>query len=131
MNNVCLFSSRARGGGGGGGRGHNNGVSRYHSGTSSGGGGGGPMRHNASAWARNDTRPYDNIPSSHGDYDRSRPYDVRSDSRRYYDDRRDNGYGPEYDAPVYPSSSGNGQEATRHYRDLPSYPRADSYGSNR
>jgi len=67
----------------------------------------------------------------HGAYDRSRPYDIRSDSRRYYEDRHDNGYGSEYDAPGYTGNSGNGQAGTRHYRDLSSHARADSYGSSR
>jgi len=67
----------------------------------------------------------------HGAYDRSRPYDIRSDSRRYYDDRRDNGYGSEYDAPGYASDSSSGQVGARHYRDLSSHARADGYGSSR
>jgi hypothetical protein len=117
-----LFSSRARGGA----KGNSNGLSRYNS-----GGNGGPIRHNASAWARNDTHPYDNIPVDHGGYDRSRPYDVRSDSRRYYESQRDNGYGPEYDALGYTGSNVGGQTGTRHYHDLPPHTRSDAYGSNR
>jgi len=89
------------------------------------------MRHNASNWARHDARPYDNMSMDHGAYDRSRSYDSRSDSRRYYDDRHDNSYGSEYDGSSYASNSGNGQAGTRDYRDLPSYGRADSYGSSR
>ncbi len=119
----CLSSSRARTAG----KSNSNGASRYHS----GGGGGGPMRRNPSTWARNDARPYDNNPMDHGAYDRARPYDIRSDSRRYYDDRRDNGYGSEYDPPGYSDNSGGGQVGARHYRDLPSHIRADSYGPNR
>lgn len=111
------------------GKGHSNGTSRYNSGAS--GNGGGPMRHHASTWGRHDARPYDNIPIDHGGYDRARPYDMRSDSRHYYDDRRDNGYGSEYDAPGYGRSSGGGSLEARHYRDLPSHIRADSYGPNR
>jgi len=106
------------------GKGNSNSVSRYSS-------GGGPMRHNTSAWVRNDARPYDNIPVDHGAYDRSRRYDNRSDSRHYYDDRRDNSYGSEYDVSSYAGNSGSGQAETRHYRDLPLHTRADSYGSNR
>ncbi len=112
---MFSFSSRTRVAG----KGHSNGVSRYNAG--GGGSGGGPMRHNASAWARHDARPYDNIPVDQGAYDRARPYDVRSDSRRYYDDRRDNDYGSEYDASAY----------ARHYRDPSSLARSDSYGPNR
>jgi len=121
-----LYSSRARGGAS---RGNSNGVSRYSSATS--GGNVGPMRHNASAWVRNDTRPYDSIPVDHGAYDRARPYDVRSDSRRYYETRQDTGYGTEYEAPGYTSSSGGGQVGTRHYRDLPPHTRADGYAASR
>ncbi len=89
------------------------------------------MRHYASSWIRNDTHPYDNIPIDHGAYDRARPYDARSDPRRYYDNRHDNRYGPEYEAVDYASSSGHGPAGMRHYRDLPTHTRADSYGSNR
>ncbi|CAF0902595.1 unnamed protein product [Adineta steineri] len=112
-------------------RGNYNGVSRYHSGTSGGGGGGGPVRHTASSWARNESRPYSNIPLNHGTYDRSRPYDIRSDSRRYYDERRDNGYGTEYGEPAYLNISSGGQEGARHYRDLPAHIRADEYDPSR
>ncbi len=89
------------------------------------------MRHSASAWARNDARPYDSIPVDYGAYDRARPYDVRPDSRRYYENRRDNAYGTEYDAPGYSGSNGGGQIGTRHYRDLPPQTRSDGYGANR
>lgn len=90
------------------------------------------MRHShTSSWARHDARPYDNISMDHGAYDRSRPYDARSDSRHYYDDRRDNDYSSEYDPPSYSSNSNNGHASARHYRDLPPYTRVDNYGSNR
>ncbi len=123
---VFFFSSsRARGGA----KGSNNGASRYSSGASTGGVG--PVRHNASGWARSDTRPYDSIPVDHGAYDRARPYVVRSDPRRYYDERRDNGYSSGYDASAYAGSGGGGQVGTRHYRDLPPHTRVDDYGPNR
>jgi hypothetical protein len=132
-----------------------NGVSRYSPAAATGGVG--PMRHSASAWVRSDARPYDGIPidpntmaAGYGPpssaYDRSRSYDVRSDPRSYYGDRRDSGFGSGYDAhrdnlygaPGYPSASGGGGGAAgvysmRDYRDLPPHARADSmgYGANR
>lgn len=95
------------------------------------------MRHNPSAWARHDARPYDNLPYAHGVYDRAPPYDARADSARYYDDRRDPSYPPEYDIASYGGNSG-GPVGSRHYRDLPPPPplppppgRVDGYGANR
>ncbi|UJR33340.1 hypothetical protein I4U23_020789 [Adineta vaga] len=142
-----------------------NGVSRYSPAAPPGGVG--PMRHSASAWARGDARPYDGIPidstaiaSGYGPppagYDRPRSYDVRSDPRNYYTDRRDSGYGSGYDASRdnmygaagYPninaggivgggSSGGDGHTGmypVRDYRDLPPShvrPETLNYGSNR
>ena len=122
-----------------------NGVSRYSPVAPTGGVG--PMRHSASAWVRSDTRPYDGIPidpnamgAGYGPtpsaYDRSRPYDIRSDPRNYYGDRRDTGYGTGYDtsrdnlygASGYVSAGvdgGGGQAgmySMRGYRDLPPPP---------
>jgi hypothetical protein len=149
--NFFLFSSRARAAGMVGG----NGVSRYSPAAPTGGVG--PMRHSASAWAR-DARPYDGIPidpsamaAGYGavssGYDRPRSYDVRSDPRHYYGDRRDSGYVSGYDAsrdnlygaPGYASASGGagggqaGMYSVRDYRDLPPQVRADSigYGTSR
>ncbi|UJR13860.1 hypothetical protein I4U23_000868 [Adineta vaga] len=102
-------------------RGHSNGASRYHSGAPSNGG---PMRHSSSSWARNEARPYGNYPANHDAYDRPRPYDNRSDSRHYYDDRRVNGY----DAPGYLGSSGSDLDGARQYRSLP---HPDDYSSSR
>ncbi len=134
-----------------------NGVSRYNPAAPPGGVG--PMRHSASAWVRSDTRPYDSIPmdpnalaagygSALSPYDRSRSYDVRSDPRSYYGDRRDSGFGPGYDAsrdnpyvtPGYANASGGGggggqagMYSMRDYRELPPHARADGmgYGANR
>lgn len=127
-----------------------NGVSRYSPAAPTGGVG--PMRHSASAWVRSDARPYEGVqmdpnalatgygpPSSA--YDRSRPYDVRSDPRAYYGDRRDSGYTSGYDAsrdnlygaPGYPTADGSsagqaGVYSMRDYREIPSHARADSMG---
>jgi len=132
-----------------------NGVSRYSPAAPTGGVG--PMRHSASAWVRSDTRPYDGIPidpnavaAGYGPtsaaYDRSRSYDVRSDPRAYYGDRRDSAFGSGYDtsrdnlygAPGYAHASegGGGQTgmySMRDYRELPPHTRADSmgYGTSR
>ncbi|CAF1075883.1 unnamed protein product [Adineta steineri] len=127
-----------------------NGVSRYSPAAPTGGVG--PMRHSASAWARGDARPYDGIPmdpsamsAGYGPvsstYDRQRSYDIRSDPRHYYPDRRDSGYGSGYDAsrdnlygaPGYVSTSGSsagqaGIYSMRDYRDLQPHVRADSLG---
>lgn len=132
-----------------------NGVSRYSPAAPTGGVG--PMRHSASAWVRSDARPYDGIqmdpngmtggygPTSSA-YDRSRPYDIRSDPRAYYADRRDSGYTSGYDASrdnLYgatgygnPTGSSGGQAgmySMRDYREIPSHHRPDSmgYGTNR
>ncbi|CAF2590517.1 unnamed protein product [Rotaria sp. Silwood2] len=110
-------------------KGNSNGIPRYSSGASVGGVG--PMRHNSSAWVRNDIRPYDSISVDHGVYDRSRPYTVRSDSRRYYEDGRDNGYSTGYDAPSYGSSVASGQTEAPHYREIPSHVRVEGYGPSR
>jgi hypothetical protein len=132
-----------------------NGVSRYSPAAPIGGVG--PMRHSASAWVRGDARPYDGIPMdpnamaagygpASSPYDRSRPYDARSDPRNYYGDRRDSGYASGYDtsrdnlygAPGYATSGvgGGGQTgmySMLDYRDLPPHARAESmgYGANR
>ena len=89
------------------------------------------MRHNPSSWARHSARPYDNIPFDPVPYDRARPYDIRADSQRYYDDRRDDAYGLDYDAPRYPRHSSGEPPEARYYRDAPSSARADAYGPNR
>lgn len=90
------------------------------------------MRHNPSSWARQDARPYDNVPYNHGAYDRARPYDNRPDSRRYYDERYDNSYPPEYDMPSYASNNGGPPMGQRHYRDLPPHQhRPENYPPNR
>ena len=97
------------------------------------------MRHNHSSWARQDARPYDNIPYNHGAYERSRPpYDNRMDWRRYYDERQGNGFPlpppppppSEYDMPGYGNNNG-GPMGQRHYRDLPPQSRPDAYPPNR
>ncbi len=143
---FVLFSSRARAAAMAGG----NGVSRYSPAASTGGVG--PMRHSASAWVRSDARPYDGIPmdpnavaAGYGPvssaYDRSRAYDVRSDPRAYYGDRRDSGFSSGYDASrdnVYgaagyanASGSGGGQAgmySMRDYREVPQHARADTMG---
>jgi hypothetical protein len=125
-----------------------NGASRYNPAAPTGGVG--PMRHSASAWIRSDTRPYDGIPmdpnAMAAAYDRPRPYDVRSDPRSYYGDRRDSGFGTGYDAsrdnpyvaPGYANADGSGggqagMYSMREYRELPPHARADSmgYGANR
>lgn len=128
-----------------------NGVSRYSPAASHGGGGGGPMRHSMSAWARNEARPYDGIPmdpngmaAGYGPpslYDRSRPYESRSDPRHYYGERRDSAYTSGYDTPrdsYYPEPAyvsagapGGGQPgmySMREYHDIPPHSRADSMG---
>ncbi|CAF1122304.1 unnamed protein product [Rotaria sordida] len=110
-------------------KGNSNGVPRYSSGASVGSVG--PIRHNSSAWVRNTIRPYDSIPVDHGIYDRTRSYNVRSDSHRYYEDGRDNGYSTGYDVQGYGSHVASGQTEVHHYRDLPSHTRLDSYGPNR
>ena len=148
---MYLSSSRARAAAMAGG----NSVSRYSPAAPMGGVG--PMRHSASAWARSDARPYDGIPmdpngmgAAYGlvpsAYDRSRGYDSRSDPRSYYNDRRDSGFAPGYDAtrdnlygaPGYANAGGandgqGGMYAMRDYRELPPNTRADSvgYGANR
>jgi hypothetical protein len=119
-----LFSSRARAAA----MASGNGASRYNPAAPTGGVG--PMRHSASAWIRSDTRPYD----------------VRSDPRSYYGDRRDSGFGTGYDAsrdnpyvaPGYANADGSGggqagMYSMREYRELPPHARADSmgYGANR
>ena len=129
-----------------------NGVSRYSPAAPPGGVG--PMRHSASAWVRSDARPYDGIPidpngmaAGYGPptaaYDRSRPYDARADPRSYYNDRRDAGFGPGYDAsrdnvygaPGYPPASGGQGEVypVRDYRELAPHARGDemNYSGNR
>ncbi|CAF3817953.1 unnamed protein product [Rotaria magnacalcarata] len=131
-----------------------NGVSRYSPAAPNSGVG--PMRHTASAWVRSDARPYDGVSmdpnaltaGGYGPpvYDRSRPYDARSDPRNYYNDRRDSGYASGYEAqrdslygpPAYAgmSASGGGQPGMypmRDYRELPTHTRADSmgYGTSR
>ncbi|CAF1220274.1 unnamed protein product [Adineta ricciae] len=103
-------------------KGNSNGASRYSSGAPSGGGG--PMRHGSLSWARNDARPYSGYPANHGAYDRLRPYDMRPDSRHYYDDRRESSYDP----PAYFGGSNSDLNEGRHYRDLP---HPDDYGSSR
>ena len=124
-----------------------NGVSRYSPAAPPGGVG--PMRHSASAWVRSDARPYDGIPMdpngmtagyglTSSAYDRSRPYDARSDPRSYYNDQRDAGFDPGYDAsrdnlystPGY-SHAGGGQAEMypmRDYRELPPHARGDGMG---
>jgi hypothetical protein len=108
------------------------------------------MRHSASAWVRSDTRPYDGIPmdpngmtAGYGQpstgYDRSQPYDTRSDPRSYYNDRREAGFDLGYDAsrdhlyaaPGY--SHANAGQTTemypmREYRELPPHARGDGIG---
>lgn len=124
------FSSRTRTAG----KGHSNGAPRYASGgygDGGGGGGGGPMRHSASSWARHSARPYDSIPFEHASYDRARPYEIRSDSQRYYDDRREDGYGLEYDAPRYGRHGVAEPPEARHYRDASSTARGDGYPPSR
>ncbi|CAF1006846.1 unnamed protein product [Rotaria sp. Silwood1] len=121
----ALRHSRARAAG----KGNSNGLPRYSSGASVGGVG--PIRHHSSSWARNDIRPYDSIPVDHSVYDRARPYNIRSDPRRYYEDGRDNGYSTGYDAPDYGSSVASGQTEAHHYREIPSHARVDGYGPNR
>lgn len=124
-----------------------NGVSRYSPAAPPGGVG--PMRHSASAWVRNDARPYDGIPmdpnamtSGYGlpssAYDRSRPYDTRSDPRSYYNDRREVGFDPGYDTsrenlygtPGYSHASSGQTEMypVRDYREVPSHVRGDGVG---
>ncbi|CAF0890397.1 unnamed protein product [Rotaria sordida] len=129
-----------------------NGLSRYSPAAPTSGVG--PMRHSASAWVRSDARPYDGIQmdpnamaAGYGPvsavYDRSRPYDVRTDPRHYYEDRRDSGYGSGYDASrdnlyaaqTYASMSGSnsgqaGMYSMRDYRDLPPQARTDNMGYN-
>lgn len=124
-----------------------NGVSRYAAAPPPAGGVG-PMRHQPSAWIRNDARPYAHMPRDPGamvpdyglapsPYDRPRAYDVRAESRRYYPDERDNGYAGGYDAPGYGGSRGGGEptdiHSSRHYHDLPPHARTDTaiYTSNR
>ncbi len=143
---MFLFSSRARAAA----MASGNGVSRYSPAAPTGGVG--PMRHSASAWVRSDTRPYDGIPidpaamaAGYGPgssvYDRSRSYDVRSDPRSYYGDRRDSGFGSGYEAsrdnlynaPGYANASGSsggqaGMYSVRDYRELPPHARTDSMG---
>lgn len=105
------------------------------------------MRHSASAWIRNDLRPYDGMPidaaalsagygPAPGAYDRPRSYDTRSDPRQYYADRRENGYGPGYDAgrehaygaPSYGAGSSGqaGMFPLPDYPELPPHARPDS-----
>lgn len=149
--NNTRFSSRARAAA----MATGNGLSRYNPAIPNSGVG--PMRHNTSSWVRSDARPYEGIPmdpnamaATYGSpssfYDRSRPYDARSDPRHYYSDRRDSGYLSGYDAPrdnLYPPQSypsmgphSGGQPnvySIRDYRDVPPQPRADSisYGTSR
>ena len=115
------------------GKGHNNGTPRYNSGGygDGAGAGGGPMRHSASAWARHNARPYDNIPFDHASYDRARSYDIRSEPQRYYDDRREDSYGLEYDAPRYARHAAAEPPEARHYREVSSNARGDGYAPSR
>lgn len=105
------------------------------------------MRH-SSSWARHDARPYApmarepaGMPPEYGltppPYDRSRPYDPRSDGRPYYPDGPDQGYPPGYDMPGYGGAARHADDhdpyASRHYRHGPGPSRGDAmpYGSNR
>lgn len=89
------------------------------------------MRHNSSTWTRYDIRPYENVPIDHSIYDRSRPYNVRPDPRRYYEDERVDSYDPEYDVSSYGSSIPSGPSAVPSYRDLPPHVRVNDYGPSR
>ena len=71
-----------------------------------------------------------------GAYERPRSYDTRSDPRQYYADRRENGYGPGYDAgrehaygaPSYGAGSSGqaGMFPLPDYPDVPPHARPDS-----
>ena len=107
------------------------------------------MRH-SSAWARHDARPYaqmgrepPGMPPDYGltppHYERSRPYDIRSDNRNYYNEGPDAMYPPTYEMPPY-GSNRNGDDVdvygSRHYRDghsrgPPPPPEPMGYGPNR